>query len=456
MNKKYDVAILGGGPGGYTLANILATNGKKVALIEKKDLGGTCVNRGCISTKTLIKSAKIYDLLKDTQKYGFDSQINNIDFSAIQNRRQFNKEKLNTNIKNLLTNANVDIYFNSAKVKKDQNNHYLVLDNQTVIEYQKLVLATGSQNRKLSFVDTQNPYVIDSEQALYLNEVPAKLAIIGSGPIALEFAYFYATLGSEVSILCNTEFMQRYDLALKTSVKAYLESKNVKILENVQITQINNNQITYTQTNQENNILADKILVAIGRFANTEAFEELNLENKNGFVIVDENSQTSLDNVYAIGDVTGEFMLTSYAYKSADNCANHILNKNKNQKINTKLIPWSVYLNPEFCGVGLSEEQVKQQNIEYKTFTIPAVALPRYLADGLNPENKFIKFIVDANNDQILGCFMFIEEGNAIINLIALAMKFNISFSDLQQNTYTHPTISEALYYLSRNYIFKK
>ncbi|MBN3535115.1 dihydrolipoyl dehydrogenase [Mycoplasma procyoni] len=455
--KKFDVAIIGAGPGGYSLANILAQNGKSVALFEKKHLGGTCVNEGCISTKTLIKSAKVLDTLKHAEDFGLKTASFHSHFNQIQKRRIENKQLLNGAIEKSLVASGVEIFWGEAEVL-DKNT--LQFKDQK-INFDKLVLATGSSSRFLELKGfkeaSQKGLLINSTDALELQNQPKTLNIIGSGPISLEFAYFYSTLGTKVTILEARKFLQTQDLNIQQSVRAYLEEKGVEIIEDVNLVEFKDNKLVTEINSKTREFEAEKTLLAVGRIPNTDSFKKLGVQlDPRGFVKVDQTMKTNIENVYAIGDVTGLFMLSTVAYKTGDIVAKDILGHKNNELFDAKTTPWSVYLNPEFSGVGETEQQLKSRNAQYKAIVLPAAALPRAHADGLDKKHGFVKFLIDLNTEEILGSFMFLEGSHLIINEIALAMRLKLKFSDLQSASYTHPTVAEAIYYATRGFAFSK
>ncbi|QVK02472.1 dihydrolipoyl dehydrogenase [Mycoplasma mycoides] len=444
--QKFDVVVLGAGPGGYSLANILSLNNKKVALIEKEDLGGTCINKGCVPTKTLIKSAKVFELVKNSQKFGINVDNISFDFKKMQQRRLDNKKFFNNSIKNQIELNHISFFKGVGEVL-DKNS---IKINDQIISFDKLVLATGTRAKIINLEGLEqsqkNGYLLDSDQALFLENVPSSLTIIGDGPISLEFAYLYNTLGTKVTILTNTNFLLRFDIDIQKSVKQYFNEKQIKVIENANIKKIDNNKVFYNDSFIE----SEKILLAVGRVPNNESFINLDIKkDKNGFVIVDEFMKTNFDNIYAIGDITGLTLLSSVAYKTGDIVARNILKTNP-EKFDKNLITWAIYLNPEIAGIGLTEQQLKEQNIEFESIMINSKALPRAHADGIVNEYSFIKFLVSKQTEEILGCFMMIENANILINQIGLFMQQKLSFSTLQKTVYTHPTIGEALYYTSR------
>ncbi|MBZ4195291.1 dihydrolipoyl dehydrogenase [Mycoplasma sp. 1331] len=445
--KHFDVVIIGGGPGGYPLAILLSKKGKNVAIIERKNLGGTCVNWGCIPSKTLIKSAKVYETILKSDLFGINVDNFEIDFQKVQKRRQDNKLILNNKIKQQLVESGVKIFNDEAKLL-DKNT--IALSNEN-ITFEKLVIATGSRARLLNLPGFEealkNKDLIVASDALELTKIPKNLNIIGGGPVALEMAYLYSTLGSEVTIIESNNFMKKYDSELADAVKKYLMDKNIKIYENSNIIGFRDKKLEINIDNKTLLLSAEKTLIAVGRIPNIEAFKALNLEiNNNGFIKVNEKMQTSIDNIYALGDVTGLMQLSSVAYRTSDIVAREILNL-KSKPINLKQTGWSVYLNPEFSGIGFTEEELKEKKIDYTVVKMPATGLPRSLADGIDNPYGFIKLLVKKETHEILGAFMFIEGSHLLINQIAIAMQNNITIDDFQNVAFTHPTVAESLYY---------
>ncbi|BAP01152.1 dihydrolipoamide dehydrogenase [Mycoplasmopsis californica HAZ160_1] len=446
--EHFDVVIVGGGPGGYPLAILLSKKGKKVALIERKNLGGTCVNEGCIPSKTLIKSAKVFETVLSADKFGIKTSNPVLDFEKVQLRRKNNKIVINNKIKQQLLDAGVSIFEEEASVI-DEHTISLLSAN---ITFDKLVIATGSRARLLDIPgfseSLKSKDLIIASDILELDSLPKTLNIIGAGPIALEMAYLYSTFGTKVNIIDSGTFMHKYDSDLALSVKNYIMQRGIKIYENTQILSMDGKKLRVKTNESDEELIADKTLLAVGRQANVESFKKLNLElGSNGFVKVDDRMRTSVENVYALGDVTGIMMLSSVAYRSSDIVAREILGL-KSNPINSNHIAWSVYLNPEFSGVGLTEQQIEAEGIDYVKVIMPANSLPRSLADGADNQYTFVKILVEKSTHKILGAFMFAEGAHLLINQISFAMQNNITMDKLQDVTFTHPTIAESLYYI--------
>lgn len=452
--QKFDVVILGAGPAGNGLANILGANKLKVALIEAEDLGGGCINKGCVPTKTLIKSARVYELVKNSLNYGVFSDNVRYDFSQMQQRRIDNKNYFNKNMENNLSSNGVTLFKGYGEVL-DQNT---IKINDQIISFDKLVLATGSRSKIINLKGLEQAkkdgYLIDSTQALTLKDVPKSLVIIGDGPVGLEFSYLYNTLNTEITILTNTDFLSKFDIDIQRSVKQYFKEKNIKVIDNVNISEIKDNKVYYNNTF----IQAEKILLAVGRTANNESFKNIDIKkDQNGFVIVDENMKTNFDNIYAIGDITGLRLLSSVGYKTADIVAKDILNFKKSEKLDLNLVPWTIYLNPEIAGIGLTQQQlIEKDETPFEIVIINSQYLPKAHAEGIVKDYSFIKFLISTTTNQILGCFMMIDQANILINHIALFMQQKLTFDTLQKSIYTHPTLSEAFYYTSRSKGLKK
>ncbi|SYV96362.1 thioredoxin-disulfide reductase, partial [Mycoplasma putrefaciens] len=336
--KSFDVVILGAGPGGYGLANILSLNKLNVALIEANDLGGTCINKGCVPTKTLIKSARVFETVKNSSKYGIYSDNVRYNLKTIQQRRIDNKNLLNSNIEKQIISNKITLFKGYGEVI-DRNT---IKINQQTLKFNKLVLATGSRPKMINIKGLEqsrkNGYLIDSDQALVLDEVLKSIVIIGDGPISLEFAYFYSTLNTQVTILTNNNFLSRFDIDIQQSVKQYFEQKNIKVIENINISKLVNNKVYF---DNQNFVVGEKILLAVGRIPNNESFNSLDIKkDKNGFVIVDDQMKTNIDNIYAIGDITGLNLLSSVAYKTSDIVARNILHNNNEEQLDVNLVSW--------------------------------------------------------------------------------------------------------------------
>lgn len=449
--NKFDIAIIGAGPGGYSLAAILAKSGKKVALFEEKNFGGTCVNWGCIPTKTLLKSAKVQNLIHESKKYGISSS-SIFHFDAIFNNVKSNSMKLQNAIKGTLTASGVTIFEERATVADDF--HINTASGKT-IEFEKLVLATGSSSRNIQIKGAEQANVFTSD-ALILGKTDFdELTIIGGGPISLEFANFFSAFNKTVTIIEGApKIFGRFDAAVNEAATTFLKEKQVKLFENTKVLEYKNGSLILDKNGEIFEHKTKNILVAVGRTPNNQSFEKLGLKfSPNGFVEVNEFFQTSKPHIYALGDVTGKLMLSTVAYKHGDIIAKHILTGTSNEVFNASQIPWTIYASTEIAGLGQSEEQLKKDNVAYQAVTIPAAALPRAHAEN-NFQTGFIKVLFSTTNFKLLGAYIFLDNASLLINQLALAMSAGLTIFDLQKSAYTHPTLSESIYYISRQVSF--
>ncbi|UVD81517.1 dihydrolipoyl dehydrogenase [Mycoplasma iguanae] len=456
--EKFDIIFIGAGPGGYSSAAILSEAGLKVAVVEQQHLGGTCVNLGCIPTKTLLKSAKVFDLIKKANVYGIETDSPKANLKAIQEIRKNNKTKLNGAIKGALDGAGVSLFDGVGKIL-DANT--VIVNDGTKLTTKKIVIATGARPREIEFQGKDNAQkdgvLINSNDLLMMEQLPKSIVIIGGGPISIEFSYYMATFGVEVTILEHAEkLLSRFDEECSAQIIQYLEAKGVKIYHDARIESYQNNSLEFTSNEQTHTIKAEKILVAAGRVPNIEVAEKLGLELTPGKGIkVNDKMETSIANVYAIGDVTGLSMVTTNAYKQGDILAQNLLGL-KIEKYNPANYAWSIYMGLELAGVGLSSAQaVEKYGIDnVLQVTVPAQQLPRNHADS-NLDLGFFKLIVKKDDGKVLGSYIFLENASLLINEIALAVTKDLTIWDLQQTGHTHPTLSEAIYYVSRNLSFK-
>ncbi|MGY6171942.1 dihydrolipoyl dehydrogenase [Candidatus Mycoplasma pogonae] len=456
--KKFEFIFIGAGPGGYSSAAILASKGKSVAIIEKNKLGGTCVNEGCIPTKSLLKSAKVYNEIQKCGLYGISTQGVHFEFGKIIQNLRDNSKVLNGAIAGALEAAGVTTIHGEA----------LVIDKNTVevngekIYAENLVLSTGSRSRDIDFpgkdVAMAEKVLINSTELLYLEQLPQNLVILGAGPVSLEFSYFFASFGTKVTILdFAPKILGNFDEEVGLEATKILTSKGIEIVSGVEeYNYQSGGVISYKKAGENFAIKADKFLLAVGRVANIENFANLELElNSNKTVKVNHKMETSLPGVYAIGDVTGALMLTTTAYKQGDVLLQNLLGLEIEQ-FRTDTIAWSIYLAPEISGVGLSAKQAKEKYGEDNVLdvTIPAQKLPRnHIEKKL--DFGFIKFIVKKDDGKFLGAYIVLEDSSLIINEVALAIAANLTVFDIVKVGHTHPTLSEAIYYLVRTLAFK-
>lgn len=450
--SKYDLVVIGGGPGGYVAAEYAAKQGLHTLIIESDCFGGVCLNKGCIPTKTLLKSSKINEYIHEAEKYGIEG-LNldgiSLNWSKIQDRKNKVVKQLQLGVIGLMNSAKVDALKGFAKVI---NENTLVV-NDTEIQFDKLIVATGSSPRKFTnipgFEEGYNSgKLITSDEALRLPEIPKKFTVIGGGVIGVEFATLYANLGSEVTILQGVDrILEVLDGDVSKEITTLLEKENVKIITNINLVEFKDNKIVYTVNGETFTNEADVTLVSVGRVPTTESVKDLPLEfAPNGSIITDAQMRTSIKNIFAIGDCTSKIMLAHTAHKNAIVAVDTILNKpNKYEPLT---VPSCIYTHPEVASVGYTEEQLIEKNIKYYKAKTPMLHIGKALADG---ETKgFLKLLVGQEHGEILGCHIVASTASDIIAEVALAMELEATVYDLTNTIHPHPTISEIVWETAR------
>ena len=353
------LAIIGGGPAGYTAAELASKAGKDVIVFEQSSLGGTCLNVGCIPTKSLLYGAKQYYQATHAQKYGVTAEQVTYDFAAMQRRKTIVVRKLVAGIKQRLQNEHCTLVSGAASVVSRSDERVVIACNGEEYEAENLLICTGSS----AFIPPipgvkDNPNVWDSTMALEAKELPKSVVIIGGGVIGMEFATLYNALGIEVTIV---EALPRILATLDTSISDYLtplyQKRGVKILTETKVTALEGNEVVLDNGER---LSADKILVCVGRRANLQGLEALTeLEYNRGAIVVDDFMRTNLPNVYAAGDVTGKIMLAHVASRQAEVAVGRMLKQIPLQRIAYNAIPSVVYTYPEVASVGISENQLE-------------------------------------------------------------------------------------------------
>lgn len=447
--KKTDAVIIGFGKGGKTLAGALANAGKKVILIEKSDkmYGGTCINVACIPTKSLVHSASLSAAAGGT----FDEKARRYE-AAIEEKTRLTAMLRDKNYHKLADNPNITVLNAAAAFTSPQSVHADLADGGSEdIEAAQFFVNTGAR----PFVpdipglrDSHRVYL--SETMLELKKLPEHLAIIGGGYIGVEFASMYANFGSEITVIQDGEaFLPREDAEIAQAVLNSLEARGVKIIRSAKTTGIrdtDNAAVLSVETPQgKTEITAEAVLVAAGRRPNIDfAPEKAGIElTPRGAVKVDEHLKTSVNNIYAMGDVAGGLQFTYISLDDFRIVSSAVLGDGSRTTLNRGAVPYSVFLDPPFSRVGLTEQEAIDKGYSVKTARLPAAAIPK--AQVLRKPVGLLKAVIDANTGKILGAHIFCEESHEIINLLKLAIDAGIPYTVLRDSIYTHPTMSEGL-----------
>jgi len=448
----FDVAIIGSGPGGYVAAIRCSQLGMKTALIEKyNNLGGTCLNVGCIPSKSLLDSSHHFeDAIKHFSEHGIEIKGEvNIDFKKMIERKAQVVEQTTKGIDFLMGKNNIEVFHGLASFI-DANKIEINGDKKTSIESKKIIIATGSKPGSLPFIELDKERIITSTEALKLKEIPKHLIIIGGGVIGLELGQVYKRLGAEVSII---EYADRItpsmDMSLSKELMKVLKKQGVKFYLSHGVSNVKRNgkEITVTANDKKGVSIefnGDYCLVSVGRKPHTKG---LNLEaigvqlNEKGQVEVNEFLQTSINNIYAIGDVVRGSMLAHKAEEEGVMVAEFIAGQKPH--IDYNLIPNVIYTWPEVASVGKTEEQLKEEGLNYKTGQFPMRALGR--ARASMDTDGFVKILADMETDEILGVHMIGARAADLIAEAVTAMEFRASAEDIARMSHSHPTYAEAI-----------
>ena len=441
---KYFLAIIGGGPAGYTAAEKASKAGKDVVLFEQNAVGGTCLNVGCIPTKSLLYGAKQYYNATHAAKYGVTAENVVFDYAAMQKRKTIVVRKLVAGIKQRLNNEHCTLVSGSATVLSRTDELVTIRCNEETYEAENLLICTGSTN----FVPPipgikDNEHVWDSTDALAAAELPKSVIIVGGGVIGMEFATLYHELGVPVTVI---EAMPTILPNLDQEVVAVLLDKykkaGINILTSTKVESLDGGKVTANGEVYE----AEKVLVSVGRRANLQGLEALNdLELNRGAIVVDDFMKTNLPNVFAAGDVTGKIMLAHVASRQAEVLIGRLLKQIPLQRIAYNAIPSVVYTNPEIASVGITEQQAEEMSVPTEVRKLPMTFSGRFMAEN-EGETGLCKMIIDAKNHSVLGVHMIGNPCSEFIAAASFAVRNGYTVPEMEQVVFPHPTVSEILH----------
>ena len=441
---RYFLAIIGGGPAGYTAAEKASKAGKDVVLFEQNALGGTCLNVGCIPTKSLLYGAKQYFNATHAQKYGVTAAQVAFDFGAMQKRKTIVVRKLVAGIKQRLNNEHCTVVSGKAVVISRQDSVVSIECNGETYEAENLMICTGSTN----FVPPipgikDNPAVWDSTDALAAAELPKSIIIVGGGVIGMEFATLYHELGVPVTVIeAMPTILPNLDPEVVQILLDKYRKAGINILTNTKVESLDGGKVTANGEVYE----AERVLVSVGRRANLQGLEALNeLELERGAIKIDEFCKTNLPNVYACGDVTGKIMLAHVASRQAEVAVGRMLKEIPLQRIAYNAIPSVVYTNPEIASVGITEAQAESMSIPVEVKKLPMTFSGRFMAEN-EGETGLCKMIVDAKNHSVLGVHCIGNPCSEFISAASFAVRNGYTVPEFRQVVFPHPTVSEILH----------
>lgn len=447
--KQFDIAVIGGGPGGYVAAIKAAQEGKKVCLIEKDKLGGVCLNRGCIPTKTLLKSVEVLNSVRHCADFGVTGvnvSVPSVDMVKLQQRKSAVVQKLTGGVSILLKANGVAVINGQAKFA-DKNT--LIVGNEKICA-ENIIIATGSVPAKLQIPgsdcsdrDIYSP-LIGSDEALDLVEVPSTAVIIGGGVIGIEFAYLFAQLGAKVTVIeLMDQILPMVDEEITTEVAKMLRGLGINIITGAKVTKIVGNQVYFQRSGSEEYEYGQKILMSVGRTPNTDGLglEGLGIRMNRRAIAVDTDMQTSIPGIYAIGDVNGRSMLAHTASMEGIIAVKNILGYKT--RLDYEKIPACIYTQPEVASVGLTETQARQKYGVVTVGKFPLAANGKAMTQG--EVRGMIKVILEPKFQEILGVHIYGLHATDLIAEAALAMNLEATAEEIISAIHPHPTISEII-----------
>jgi dihydrolipoyl dehydrogenase len=444
---EYDIVVIGAGPGGYPAAIRAAQHGAKVAIVEKEKVGGTCLNWGCIPTKALLASTELIAHAREAEKYGVKITGIEPDWAAIQERKQKVTDTLVGGILQLLKANGIDLIEGTGSINSDRDVVVKTADGEVVLGAGKVIIATGSDPAELPTFDFSQPAVMTSTDALALDHVPKSLIIVGSGVIGSEFACIFSTLGTEIVMV---ELMNRMlpteDSRVAKQMKSTFRKQGIDVMTETTVEEVleyRPDGIKVKLSNGEE-LEAEKLLVSIGRKFNSAGLglKELGVEmDERGRIVVDQAMETSVDGIYAVGDVVGGILLAHTAtfegLVAAENATGG------HATMNYHVVPACIFTTPEIGSVGLTADKAEEQGISVNVSRFSFGALGKALAMG--EDYGFVQLVINTKNDQVLGAQIMGPHASDLVHEVAMAMHMGATAEDIASTIHAHPSLPEAI-----------
>ena len=446
------IIIIGAGPGGYETALLAAERGVEVVLVESGHVGGTCLNEGCIPTKSFCKNAEVLDGLREAESFGITGLDFGFDFSSVVSRKNAVVEQLRGGVEGLLGHRNITLVRGKASFKDQHTITVIPCEaDGSLQEYTAdyIIIATGSVSASLPIPGADIPDVLTSKEILEVEEVPQRLCVIGGGVIGLEFASVFCSFGSQVTVLeyCK-DILPRFDTDLAKRLKQSLGKRSIEINTQAQVTSIekldSEYRITYLRKGKEETVFADRVLMAVGRKANVSSLNlsDIGIEYTGRGIIVDDRTmQTNIPHIYAVGDINGKMMLAHAATFQGIVALDHIMGIENH--IDLSVMPAAVFTSPEAASVGMTEDECKEKGIQVKClksfFRANGKAVTMGETDG------FCKIVVASDTGLVLGCHLFGPHASDIVQEACALITRKATLEEFACVIHTHPTLTEVL-----------
>lgn len=443
---RYDIVILGGGPGGYVAAIKSAQLGAKVAVIEKDRLGGVCLNWGCIPTKTMLVTAKHYKDVLRSEEFGIkgvDTSNTSVDWKSLLERKDSVVNKLVSGIEMLFKKNKIDFLDGMGTVKSKNQ----IEVNGDTIEFDKLIIATGASSKYADIPGLdeliKSGKAIDSYGIFKLEDIPKEIVMIGANVYAIEFATLFNALGSNVTLIHNRkQILPFIENELAKTLERQLKKEGIQIISQAEFKEVKNGEIVVDHKGKEKTFSGDKYMLFLGTKANISGVENLNLKlNPKGFIETNDKMETSVDGVYAIGDVIGKYPLAHVASAEGIVAAENIMGITS--RLNYNLVPSVVYSFPELASVGITEEMAKEQGLDFKVSKFPLMANGMAIANG--ESIGFVKIISDNQYGEVVGVHIMASHASDMISQAVTIMQLEGTVYDLAKTIHPHPTFAEAM-----------
>jgi dihydrolipoamide dehydrogenase len=441
----YDVGIIGGGPAGYVAAERAGQKGLSVVLFDKKKLGGVCLNEGCIPTKTLLYSAKLYDNAKDGSKYGINCSEVTFDFAKIMQRKNKVVAKLVAGIGAAMKKGNIEVVYAHAEIAERASDHIIIKAQDTLYNCRNILLATGSEAMIPPIKGLVREEILTNREILEIDHVPQSLTIIGGGVIGMEFASFFNSLGCKVSVIeMLDEILGPTDRELSSMLRQDFTKKGVAFYLSSKVVEIKGKEVFFEKDGKTDSLTSEEILISVGRKPIVQGLnlEASGVEVVRGGVKIDDRCRTNIPNIYAAGDITGFSLLAHTASREGEVAINNI--SGVRDRMRYHAIPSIVYTNPEIACVGLTEEEAKSKKIEYNVRTLPMSFAGRFVVEN-EGKNGMVKILTGKKFNEILGVHMIGNPASEMIFGAAIMIEMQMRLTDVEQIVFPHPTVSEIL-----------
>lgn len=447
--EKFNLVVIGSGPGGYVAAVRASQLGLKTACIEKDRVGGICLNWGCIPTKALLKNAEVLNHIKHSSNFGITLSGYEVDFEKVIKRSRSVADRLSKGVELLFKKNNITKIVGSAKLLSAHEIEITSESGAQKISADKIIIATGARSRPIPSVDFDGEKVISSKEAMVLPQTPKNFVIIGAGAIGVEFAYFYNVFGSKVTLIeMLPHALPIEDAEVSDQLERSLKKQGIKVMTGARVQKLEKTDtgvsLEVESTKGVEKIEADKALVAIGVQGNCEnlGLESIGVNINRSFITVDKNYKTNIDNIYAIGDIDGPPLLAHKASAEAVNCVEKISGINPGD-VDYSSIPGCTFCSPQVGSIGLTEEKAKEKGLNYIVGKFPYSGNGKAIASA--ETEGFVKLIFDKDTDELLGGHIIGYDAAELLAEIALAKSRGLKAKDIIKSVHSHPTLSELI-----------